>query len=117
MAKWDCSSAFRRRHKALDDQAKAQFRAAVRELNQVIDEHGFNFPRHGRLDLHSYSGFTRPPAVWSMDFGSGHNHRALFTVRDDVVIWEFIGTHDQIERWQKEIGPRGLRSSPAEQEG
>lgn len=112
MAKWDRTSTFRRYYKHLAPNAKAQFREAVVELNKVIAKSGFNFPRHGRLDLHSYSGFARPPAVWSIDFGSGTNHRALFTVRNDVVMWEFIGTHDQIERWQKAVGPRGLQENP-----
>lgn len=51
-----------------------------------------------------------------MDFGPDNNHRALFAIRDDIVIQEFSGTHDQIERWQKEIGPRGLRreSTPSD---
>ncbi len=111
MAKWDRTSAFRRHHKALDEQAKAQFKDAVRELNRIIVEHGFDFSRKGKLDLHTYSGFARPPAVWSMGFGAGSNHRALFAIRNDVVMWEFIGTHDQIDRWQKDIGPKGLQEA------
>ena len=111
MAKWDQTSVFHRRYRKLDRRQQGAFRQAVNELNGVIETGGFVFPRGGSLDLHTYSGFERPPALWSMDFATDGDHRALFTIDADVVIWQFIGTHAEIVRWQKEIGPRGLRKT------
>ena len=45
-----------------------------------------------------------------MDFGRDNDHRALFTVVDgDTVLWHFVGTHDEIVRWQHVVGPKGLK--------
>jgi hypothetical protein len=110
MAKWATTPVFDRRHRKLTRAQKAEFVVAIRLLNATIDEHRFRFPKGGPLDLHTYAGFRRPPAVWSMDFGRDGDHRALFTVVDgDTVLWHFIGTHQQIVRWQDDVGPTGLR--------
>ena len=110
MAKWDTTPVFDRRYRKLTAADKKGFVAAVRVLNGVIEEHGFRFPNSGPLDLHTYAGFHRPPAVWSMDFGRDNDHRALFTVVDgDTVLWHFVGTHDEIVRWQHVVGPKGLK--------
>ena len=107
MARYDSTATFDRRHSKLTSMQRAAFRRAVRDLNQVIVENGFAFPKGGTLDLHRYSGFERPPTVWSVDWDS--NGRALFAVAEDVVVWLFIGTHDEIARWQASVGPRGHR--------
>ena len=109
MALFSRTSSFDRALRKLTSSEVDEFRAAARLLSRTSDEHGFAFPRGGPLDIHSYSGFRRPPAVWSIDWGAGNDGRALFTVKDDVVVWHFVGTHAQIRRWQTDIGPTGLQ--------
>jgi hypothetical protein len=109
VAKYASTSSFDHAFKRLTPQERTEFKEAALLLSRTINEHGFRFPTGGPLDIHSYSGFRRPPAVWSVDWGIGNNGRALFTVDDDIVIWHFVGTHTQIKRWQAEIGPKGLQ--------
>lgn len=109
MAKFETTATFDRRFGKLTSDQKAAFRDAAVALSAEIDENGFAFKSGGALDLHLYSGFVSPPSVWSMDWGPGNDHRGIFTVRDEVVVWHFVGTHDEIRRWQHSTGPRGLR--------
>jgi hypothetical protein len=110
VAKFARTESFDKAVRKLSSQQLAELKDAALLLSKTIDEHGFQFPRGGPLDIHSYSGFRRPPAVWSIDWGRGRDGRALFTVEGDIVVWHFVGTHAQIERWQKAIGPTGLQT-------
>ena len=102
MAKFEATNEFRRLHSKLTEAQKTAFKDARTLLNAVIAEHGFNFPKGGPLDLHMYTGFEKPPTVWSMDWAK--DGRAIFTVEVDVVVWRFLGTHAQIVRWQRDVG-------------
>lgn len=109
MARYKTTATFDRLVKRLKPARRAELIEACRSLSDIIDERGFDFPAGGPLDLHTYSGFVRPPTVWSMDWGKGNDHRAIFTVEDDLIVWHFVGTHDDIKRWQHEIGGKGLQ--------
>ncbi len=110
MAKWEATGPFQRRVRNLTPHQRTQLSTAISILNALIAEHGFAFPKRGALDLHIYQGFQRPPTVWSMDVGKNSDLRVIFTVNDGVIVWHFVGTHDEIHRWQTTIGPKGLRS-------
>ena len=112
MAKYKTTATFDRRAKRLDPTQKDEFREACVALSDEIDANGFNFRSGGPLDLHTYTGFVSPPTVWSMDWGKGNDHRAIFTVEDDLIVWHFVGTHADIKRWQHEIGGKGLQVPP-----
>ncbi len=111
MARWATAATFDRRYRKLSHDQKAAFKRAALALSAEIDANGFAFKSGGPLDLHLYSGFVSPPSVWSMDWGTGNNHRAIFTVENgDIVMWRFLGAHDEIDRWQHETGPKGLQA-------
>ncbi len=110
MAKWEATGPFQRRVRNLTPHQRTPLSTAISVLNALIAEHGFAFPKRGALDLHIYQGFQRPSTVWSMDVAKNSDLRAIFTVNDDVIVWHFVGTHDEIHRWLEAIGPNGLRS-------
>jgi hypothetical protein len=110
LARFARTESFDNALRKLSPEQRSELRAAALLLSKTIDAHGFQFPKGGPLDIHSYSGFRRPSTVWSIDWGRGRDGRALFTVVDDVVVWHFVGTYAQIARWQRSIGPTGLRT-------